>query len=407
VVREGTDAQRRKYMLSFVGSGWLPRLLEAARFTGDREKGLTRHVHERWRAAICTAAVGAALMGTPCQSLADAQLSISPSTVAAVSSVSPASTMESLKEYDRRLNRAVFEDAWGAVYTMFYDHTAGSRFTNDDWREERDRIISNGTFVFSTRERTYDAIRDAVAAIGDPYTRFLTPDEWQAELASRTASVLNSAGVGLQLTDPFDGVEDLKVTAPLPESPAEEAGIAPGDYLVAIDGIDVAHARMTPDEAIAILRGTEGSPVYLDVLSGTDDELRKVTVNRRRLSMKPIKSEILENENGRLGYVRVHFFISSAREALIEEVTKMVGSGVDGIVLDVRNCLGGIFQEALGMGALFFDRPDCILAKTVDGNGIEREHIVEKQDCILPQMRVTQVPLAVLVNGGSARWERR
>lgn len=60
-------------------------------------------------------------------------------------------------------------------------------------------MYSNRSLIFSSRERTYDAIRDLVSAIGDPYTRFLTPDEFAAEVGSRSASALSSAGVGLQV----------------------------------------------------------------------------------------------------------------------------------------------------------------------------------------------------------------
>lgn len=121
----------------------------------------------------------------------------------------------------------------------------------------------------------------------------------------------------MQLIDPFDGVEDLQVMAPLPESPAEQAGISPGDSIVAIDDIDVAYSHMTPDEAIAILRGPEGSFVKLGVVSATAKKQHPVELKRRPLHIKPLKSEIIESEYGRFGYIRIHFFISSAREDMV------------------------------------------------------------------------------------------
>mmetsp|Transcript_1262 Transcript_1262/g.3680 ORF Transcript_1262/g.3680 Transcript_1262/m.3680 type:complete len:94 (-) Transcript_1262:1330-1611(-) len=90
--------------------------------------------------------------------------------------------------------------------------------------------------------------------------------------------------------------------------------------------------------------------------------------------------------------------------AQVDNVRGMVGSGVDAIVIDVRNCLGGVFQEALVIASAFIDCPDCVLVQTLDGNGIERNHIVEKQRCVLPGVIVpSNIPMAVLVNGGSAR----
>mmetsp|Transcript_1263 Transcript_1263/g.3683 ORF Transcript_1263/g.3683 Transcript_1263/m.3683 type:complete len:379 (-) Transcript_1263:1330-2466(-) len=346
-----------------------------------------------WRNLASGLALGAALLSIP-PGLADQAVS---------ARESPVEVAQAMKEMDIKLNKSIFEEAWGAVYTMYYDTTAGERWSTDDWIDARSHVFGSGNVVFSSRERTHDAIRDIVSAIGDPYTRFLTPEEYRYELEARSDKVLNNAGIGLQLVDPFDGVDDLQILAPLPESPAERAGIHPGDYLEAIDDIDIAYAHMTPDEAIAVLRGPEGSPVSL-TLRTDDNDRKEIILKRRPLSMKAVRSEVVENELGKTGYVRIHLFTSRAREELVDNVRGMVGSGVDAIVIDVRNCLGGVFQEALVIASAFIDCPDCVLVQTLDGNGIERNHIVEKQRCVLPGVIVpSNIPMAVLVNGGSAR----
>lgn len=334
-------------------------------------------------------------------------------------------------------NQRIFDDAVDAIAAMFYDTTGGM------YALSREQLLAlkhqpPTSPAFRSRETTYDAIRAVLGALHDEYSRFLDPSEFQAELHPR-ARAERLSGVGMSLTDPLDGNEVKEVVAPVPQSPAEAAGINPGDELLRVDEVDIESARMTADEAVALLRGPPGTDVrvvmrrpMLDAMvAGASTSLQPdhndsdgdneaaggarpaptttlaapavpretvhLTLRRSALHIPAAVAGVLSPHNAaerggagvgasghaprRIGYIRIHSFNDSATRTVVSALRQFASSRhVDGgIVLDLRNCMGGVFQDAMLIASLFLDRPDAPLVVTLDSHGIQLRHTVGDQ----------------------------
>ncbi|KAK4536500.1 hypothetical protein CDCA_CDCA08G2525 [Cyanidium caldarium] len=359
--------------------------------------------------------------------IASAHVTFPLSTALAVEVVSPAE--------DAVANWALWNEAIDTIVTAYYDPTGGMHSLTREQIRRYQRAPPPG-FSLATRARTYDAIRALVSELGDEYSRFLSPAEYDAELHPlRQARRLS--GIGILFESPLQRLGTHRVMAPIPESPAEAAGVNPGDELVQIDEWnleDTERIPITTDEALALLRGPPGTHVRIAVrrprpfgiittaavagqpasASNTATETVRWELTRRPLRVLPAVYTVLHSVGDRppVGYVRVHAFNDAATQTLAEALREFAAVGVQHAVLDLRNCLGGVFQEAMVMASFFFADGQVKLVSTLDAQGNERVHRVQDQWdgwpewALQPQQRRRSLPyagrLAVLVNRGSA-----
>lgn len=228
----------------------------------------------------------------------------------------------------------------------------------------------------------YGAIRGMVEKLGDPYSRFLTPKEYQ-----RFTSIdLNGefVGVGIQIT-----VREgkLVVITPLTGSPAERAGIEAGDIVLEIDGRST--AGITLDEAVELLRGERGTRVNLKV-QHADGTIEEITIVRDLIELDPVEYR-LEGEG--VGYLRITTFNRKAAEEFDRALGELLeGEGVKGLILDLRNNPGGLLDEAAAVAGKFIDQGPIF--NVTDGSGTD-PYWTRGND--LPNL-----PVAVLINQGTA-----
>ena len=211
--------------------------------------------------------------------------------------------------------------------------------------EAFDRIRSSAVHRPSDEELARGAIKGMVKALrgaGDPYALFYTPNEFQSfeELTTGRFS-----GIGVWL-DAKDG--RLEVLSVLPDSPALEAGLRPGDVLRSIDGEPA--SKLSTDEAVARIKGPEGSEVTVVVVR--DGEERSFTMTRASIEFPSLRANLTADD---LGYVRLVTFARGAGEQLRKEVDALVGEGAEGIVLDLRDNGGGLFSEAIEVASVFIE----------------------------------------------------
>ena len=340
---------------------------------------------------------------------------------------------------DAVANWVLWNEAIDTIVAAYYDPTGGMHSLTREQIRRYQRAPPPG-FSLATRARTYDAIRALVSELGDEYSRFLSPAEYDAELHPlRQARRLS--GIGILLESPLERLGTHRVMAPIPESPAEVAGVNPGDELVQIDEWnleDTERIPITTDEALALLRGPPGTHVRIAVrrprpfgtittaavagrpagASITATETVRWELTRRPLRVLPAVYTVLHPVGDRppVGYVRVHAFNDAATQTLAEALREFAAAGVQHAVLDLRNCLGGVFQEAMVMASFFFADGQVKLVSTVDAQGNERVHRVQDQWDGWPEWTLQPPPqqqqhrrclpyagrLAVLVNRGSA-----
>lgn len=232
------------------------------------------------------------------------------------------------------------------------------------------------------QELLYGAIRGMVEGLGDPYSRFLTPEEYQRF----NAIDLNGefVGIGVQIA-----IRDGKVVviAPLKGSPAEREGVRAGDIILEIDGRSTEGFAL--EEAVALLRGEPGTAVILKVqhLDGTIEE---ITVIRELITLDPVDYRL---ESAEIGYIRITTFNRKTSEEFHQALHDLLMvHKIGGLILDLRSNPGGLLDEALAVASEFVDEGPIL--NTTDRYG---SRAYSTQGNTLPNL-----PVAVLIDRGTA-----
>ncbi len=226
------------------------------------------------------------------------------------------------------------------------------------------------------------AIRGMVAAVGDNYTVYFPPQIYNATEIEYTG-VYQGIGAAIGEKD-----NQIVIIAPMPGSPAEAAGIKSGDAILKIDGVST--AQMTSDDASIKIRGQAGTKVVLTIgRKGVTDPF-DVSITRSEISVASVTSKT----DDQIAYISISQFILPTADDFHKAVQDSISNGAKGIILDLRDNPGGILDEAVDVASEFLVRG--IVVKVVDNNGRESVYKVK------PGGLATNIPLIVLVNGGSA-----
>ncbi|GAG33145.1 unnamed protein product, partial [marine sediment metagenome] len=183
--------------------------------------------------------------------------------------------------------------------------------------------------------------------------------------------------------------EYLTIVSPMPDSPAEEAGLKPGDQIIAIDGED-----MTGIDGSLVIRkvlGPAGTSLTLTIYREGEPEPFDVTLKRARIILPAAESEMLD-EN--VAYVKLNNFSTDATEELVEHLDELLSQEPVGLILDLRNNPGGDRDTAVEVSSQFIG--DGVIMYQVYGDGSRDTFEAVKGGL------ATDIPIVVLVNEGSA-----
>lgn len=247
-------------------------------------------------------------------------------------------------------------------------------------QEVIDLIIGYHVSGVETEDLDTDSIETVIASLGDPYTEYLTREEWQAFMDSLEN---NYTGIGIRVGMNEHGFFVLEV---FPDSPAEQAGMQDGDYIVAVDGEQT--DEWTLDELVGNITGPAGTNVTLAV--DRDGQTVELVMERRDIHLPPLTSRLL---GPGIGYVRVNSFSSDADELFAAETGRLLAEGMEALVLDLRNNPGGLLETAANMAGRFME--DGVLIHTRDRHGREDPYPIGSEDPL-------DLPVIVLVNEYSA-----
>jgi carboxyl-terminal processing protease len=230
------------------------------------------------------------------------------------------------------------------------------------------------------------AIDGMLSELRDPYSNFLDAKDFRG---LNELSTGNYAGIGTQI-EVRDGA--IVVVSPLPDTPAERAGIQAGDRIVEVDGKSTEH--FTQDDAVRALRGREGTQVSIRVVRAGATDLLSFTITRARIHSRSVRTVMMLTD--RVGYVELNPFSQSSADELQTAVDSLKGAGMRSLVLDLRNNPGGLLDEGIAVADLFLNPGQEVVATR--GRAPRSTQTFEDE---APQ-RYAGLPVVVLVNGYSA-----
>jgi len=229
----------------------------------------------------------------------------------------------------------------------------------------------------------YGAIAGMVGALGDPYSMYFPPQAAE-DFAKDLSGELEGIGAEIGIKD-----NQLVVVAPLPDSPAEKAGLRPGDKILDIDkestfGMDV-------NTAVSKIRGKANTKVALTITRDGLTKATEITITRLKINVPSILFSVKPNN---IAYLRVMQFNDSTTAQLDKYIKQIQSRGSKGIVLDLRNNPGGYLSAAIEMGSEWVTGGVVVSEKGMDGQS--NEHATQGAH------RLSEIKTIVLVNKGSA-----
>lgn len=275
--------------------------------------------------------------------------------------------------------KAVVDEVWQTVNREYVDGT----FNKVDWQAVRQQLLSKN---YTSREQAYTAIREALQKLGDPYTRFMDPKQFQA-LTSQTSGELSGVGLRLELKEK---TKALTVVEPIENSPAMKAGIQSGDQVLAIDGKIT--QGMSVEEAAKLIRGEVGTKVTLKLKRESKGEFN-AELTRAQIEIPSVRSEVKQEGPLRVGYIRLNEFSSHASDQMRRAIKNLNNQKADAFVLDLRGNPGGLLNASVEIARMWMDTGAIV--RTVDRKG-------EKEEFKNNNTALTKLPLVVLVDGNSA-----
>ncbi len=230
----------------------------------------------------------------------------------------------------------------------------------------------------------YGAIKGMLAASGDPYTTFFTPEE-QKTFQEDISGIFEGIGAEMALRD---GI--ITVVAPLEGTPAEQAGVRAGDRVLKVNGEST--ESLTLDQAVDKIRGPKGSEVTLTLYSEGEEDTHEVKIERNTILVKSVR---YENKGEGVALLRVSRFGDDTHTEFKKAIEEVQKSGAKGLIIDLRNNPGGLLDEAVDLSGYFL-APGSVVVQEEDAQG-NKTPLKSRGGGVFKE-----VPIVVLINQGSA-----
>lgn len=274
--------------------------------------------------------------------------------------------------------KELIDRVWQVIDKKYVDGT----FNQVDWQAVRNEYLDR---TYTSDEQAYDAIREMLEQLDDPYTRFMDPEEYK-NLQIDTSGELT--GVGIQITQDRE-TDKLTVVAPIEDTPAFNAGVLAQDIIIRIDGQNT--EGMDINEAVQLIRGPIGSEVILTIQRGS--RTLDFPITRDRIEIHPVKASVQQGPSGNVGYIRLNQFSANAAEEMRDAIQDFEQQDVSGYILDLRSNPGGLLYASIEIARMWLNEGDIV-------STVNRIGVTDRQKA--NSRALTDKALVVLVDGGSA-----
>jgi len=282
-----------------------------------------------------------------------------------------------------------FSAGVGAMWVLMHGQTANADEAAEfsvfweAWHLVEDNFFGD---VPAMQQVAWGAIRGALGTLEDPHTTFLEPQPRQREKEDLSGRF---GGIGAFVSQAEDGSIILE---PMPDLPAEQAGILEGDAVIKVDGTEIT-PEMTVDQVVDLVRGEVGTVVVLTLRREGQPDPIVVEIERQEIPSPSVQWEMLEETEG-IGYVRIVLFSGRTAIELEEAIEELTEQGMTRMILDLRGNGGGLLDAAIDVSSVF-----------LDGETVLYQVEKDKEDKVYSARRggeYTVAPLVLLVDGGTA-----
>ncbi|PHV61407.1 carboxyl-terminal processing protease CtpC [Cyanobacterium aponinum] len=275
--------------------------------------------------------------------------------------------------------KEIVDEVWQVINRQYVDAT----FNGEDWRGIRQEYLDK---EYSDKEEAYEAVKEMLKRLNDPYTRFMNPEEFKSMQIDTSGEL---TGVGIQITKEEE-TNNIVVISPIEDTPAAEAGIISKDIIRKVDGKST--EGMDLNDVVSLIRGKPGTQVKLTI--EREGNIRDYNLTRAKIEIHPVRARIENTPNlGKIGYIRLVQFSGNAVQEMKDAIELGEKENVNGYILDLRSNPGGLLYSSVEIARMFIDKGQIV--STVDRVGQVDAH--NANGSVL-----TNKPIVVLVDGGSA-----
>lgn len=248
------------------------------------------------------------------------------------------------------------------------------RFLKDRIEDEFYQDVKEEDLIAAMERGIFDGL-------DDPYSQYYTKDEFKDLMEMTSGSYV---GVGIVVSPGEDGF--ITVVAPIEDTPAEKAGILPGDKITKVDKVKYSAKEM--DKAISIIKGEPGKDVVLSIIRENKPEF-DITIKRKQILIKSVKSEMMDE----IGYMRISSFDERTGEEFDENLLSLKNNNPKGLIIDLRDNPGGLLDQVKEVADSILGEATIVYTEDRAGN---RQYLKSNSSGKL------DIPLVILVNENSA-----
>ena len=254
------------------------------------------------------------------------------------------------------------------------------------WKLLDEKYVDSANSTKSSQDKVYGAIDGLVRSYGDPYTIYMPPEQSNAFEEDISG---NFSGVGMEV-----GIRDAIITviAPLPGSPAEKAGLIPGDSIIKINGTST--EGMTIDEAVKNIRGEKGTEVILSIFRKGETEFHEIKVVRDTIAIPTSKTQIKDD----VFIISLYSFNALSEAEMQNSLREFVKSKKKKLIIDLRGNPGGYLQSAVSIASYFLPTGKIVVREQYSGD--KAEDVYRSSGKELGAFKPEK--LAILIDNGSA-----